>query len=450
MSSSSNQPATLFKRSRLHDDAPSAKRPRFDEQIQPPSPTPKTTVFDVLDHDARYTIFESIASLLNIADIASLSRTCKQLSSFYQALLPAHWNVDRRLRRFVRDPKALRSQMGRHDALISGSFAVQFFERVTWKESDLDIFVEQRQGAIALENHLCKKEDYDFVREGNVQEYLDVNGILSIRTLIMQRPDSTEAKVQLIQTKHQPLLEILRGFYTTLVVNVITWNKAYALFPQPSFVHHKAYMLKPINDYFGKLVAKYDMRGWTSQGIVWPEDKASHGSILEHRRLGDRFTWTVPFNTEGVRHAAQPDSVLEYSNFRLLEATHSPVGTLRASADEFLIPTRNHNLAGFYRVRGGVFKALTLKYRYISADAEGFWYRFAGPRLEKLSYIELYKTASSARPQSLMDDVESDSPLYDLCSKVDRCGIAIPSYDHEIPGWYATWERQLASEAQNT
>ena len=171
---SSSRPSTVFRRSRA------AKRPRLDEPIQPPSLISKTTIFDVLDHNARYTIFDNIASFLDIADIISLSRTCRQLSAVYQALLPAHWNIDRRLRRFVRDPKALRSQIGIHNALISGSFAVQFFERLTWKESDLDIFVEQGQGATALEHYLCIKEDYYFVREGNIDEYIDTNDVLTV------------------------------------------------------------------------------------------------------------------------------------------------------------------------------------------------------------------------------------------------------------------------------
>ena len=281
------------------------------------------------------------------------------------------------------------------------------------------------------------------------EQLLTVN-TTQIRTLIMQRPDSTEAKVQLIQTQYEPLLEILKGFYTTLVVNVITWNKAYALFPQPSFIHHKTYMLKPISDYFGKLVAKYDKRGWTSQALVWPEDEASHGSILDRRRVGDRFTWMIPFDNEGVHHPAKPDSVLEYSTFRLLE-DEDVTDIHRASADGSMIQVENYNRAGFYRVKGGTFQALTLKYRYINTDTDqqSFWFHFAGPRLEKLSFMELYKTPVSARPQQLMDNVERTRKLYELCSEVEGYAIDIPSYDFEIPRWYATWERQQASEAEN-
>ena len=55
--------------------------------------------------------------------------------------------------------------MATHDALISGSFAIQFFERVNWNESDLDIFVEGETGAAEFEQYLCEREGYHFDHE---------------------------------------------------------------------------------------------------------------------------------------------------------------------------------------------------------------------------------------------------------------------------------------------
>lgn len=37
--------------------------------------------------------------------------------------------------------------MGRYDALVSGSAAIQFFDRVLWKEADLDIYIEKGEYA---------------------------------------------------------------------------------------------------------------------------------------------------------------------------------------------------------------------------------------------------------------------------------------------------------------
>ena len=52
--------------------------------------------------------------------------------------------------------------MGQTGALVSGSFAVQYFERVTWEESDLDIFVKGGAGADAFGKYLMETEDYEF------------------------------------------------------------------------------------------------------------------------------------------------------------------------------------------------------------------------------------------------------------------------------------------------
>lgn len=63
----------------------------------------------------------------------------------------------------MHDPVVLRSLMSRLDALVSGSFALQFFERVVWKDSGLDIYVEygrEDETTTMLEQHLVEAEDY--------------------------------------------------------------------------------------------------------------------------------------------------------------------------------------------------------------------------------------------------------------------------------------------------
>lgn len=88
--------------------------------------------------DVRTSLFSS----LDVQSLVRLSATCKQLHSDILAL----WDVNLRLCRFFGDvdtSKAFRSQLGRCNALIAGSFALQFFEGVLWTESDLDIEVQR-------------------------------------------------------------------------------------------------------------------------------------------------------------------------------------------------------------------------------------------------------------------------------------------------------------------
>ena len=44
--------------------------------------------------------------------------------------------------------------MGKNDSLISGGIALQYFERVIWKESDLNIYVQDGPKARALAQYV--------------------------------------------------------------------------------------------------------------------------------------------------------------------------------------------------------------------------------------------------------------------------------------------------------
>lgn len=117
----------------------------------------KLTFFYLLN---LYPVFHGVTSLLPIRDIIALTRTCRGLSKTYQYMLPVQWNIDRTLQRFVNDPCEFRSQMGRHNALVSGSLALQFFERVVWNDSDMDVFITKGDGATEFSRYICRRENY--------------------------------------------------------------------------------------------------------------------------------------------------------------------------------------------------------------------------------------------------------------------------------------------------
>ena len=159
--------------------------------------------------------------------------------------------------------------------------------------------------------------------------------------------------------------------------------------------------------------------------------------MLEPRRLGDKWTWIIPFDQNGISRPNTPDSVLEFSTFDLRKYNYSS-------------PNPGH-----YNIHVRKFTSLVLKYEYVVPTNRGeFWTTFAGPRLERLSMIELWKIPPELRSRSVqkqMDEVLSmqhdlkwaDSIfLYNL-----RLGdIQLPCYDHEIPGWYAEWQRLRSSD----
>ena len=119
----------------------------------------------------------------------ALSSTCSKL---HQASRQ-RWTVDSRLSRFVKSPLCLRSELGRHASLISGSFALQFFAQETWPESDLDIFVEQGVPMICFERYLKEEESYvlDSTVEATDEERqsrYEMGGILQVCHTLLIHP----------------------------------------------------------------------------------------------------------------------------------------------------------------------------------------------------------------------------------------------------------------------
>lgn len=65
--------------------------------------------------------------------------------------------------------------MSQCDAVISGSFAIQFFDDVFWPESDLDLYV-QSEHAENFRKYLCGKEGYVQKAEDCWDSYIALPG----------------------------------------------------------------------------------------------------------------------------------------------------------------------------------------------------------------------------------------------------------------------------------
>jgi hypothetical protein len=57
----------------------------------------------------------------------------------------------------VDDPVAFRNSLGCYSGLISESFAIQFFERVLWLDSDMDVFFDTKHGYHKMVKYLVEK-----------------------------------------------------------------------------------------------------------------------------------------------------------------------------------------------------------------------------------------------------------------------------------------------------
>lgn len=104
-------------------------------------------------------IFDKICSYLNMAEFQSLRQVCKRC--YHVENLQRRFNINRLLCPFVSDVQRFRSELGKHDALISGGFALSFFDLGWSNVPVLDIFVEAGGQTDGLVAYIKNSEGYD-------------------------------------------------------------------------------------------------------------------------------------------------------------------------------------------------------------------------------------------------------------------------------------------------
>lgn len=231
---------------------------------------------------------------------------------------------------------------------------------------------------------------------------------------------NTFTEVQVIATPDIPIRAILEGFYTTVVVNVISWNKAYSVYPLTTFNQYRGYLLKELDEYTSSFVSKYTQRGWKIQELMWPEDRRINHPIQELRRIGDRYTWIIPLDVSNVMWSRTPDFVLEHACFRI-EGTEKDYPSF-ITESEIL----------YYRISASMFVSPALRYRY---TYHASWCYFLGERVTRMASLELRKMKPQDRPpnyQGILEAVDVHRGYNEVFVKPGSWTC----WDSEIPRWY--------------
>lgn len=238
-----------------------------------------------------------------------------------------------------------------------------------------------------------------------------------------QQNRSTE--VYVIATSDIPIHAILNTFFTTLVVNIITWNKAYSIFPLTTFIQKRGYLLRSPDADFASLMVNYTQRGWTIQQSMRPEDPRANQPIRENRRIGDQFTWQIPLDVRKVKSSKTPDAVLEYSTFGFRISRHR-------HWDPFI---EEGNVS--YMIAALLYPCDALRYKYTYSLTD--WRAFMIYEATKLAKHELRKLKPSQRP------LHYNHLLREGSSQFRHSSIEKPEswtyWDSEIPNWYHVWEK---------
>lgn len=83
----------------------------------------------------------ALLARLSPQSLLRLSRTCLSARNAIASYVADAFNINTTLSRFFPDPSSFRSLQARTGTLISGSVALQFFDRTFYPTSDLDIYV---------------------------------------------------------------------------------------------------------------------------------------------------------------------------------------------------------------------------------------------------------------------------------------------------------------------
>lgn len=121
--------------------------------------------------------------------------------------------MDRSLGRFVHDTRHFRMKMRMSGAIVSGGLALQYFSRLTWKESDMDVFVNKHnKGADAIVSYLTKFEGYEKSRKQRVRYSTDYCCFGKVLTFV-RKNEYSKTVVQVIATEEPPVWSVISTFY---------------------------------------------------------------------------------------------------------------------------------------------------------------------------------------------------------------------------------------------
>ncbi|OCH90000.1 hypothetical protein OBBRIDRAFT_693748, partial [Obba rivulosa] len=239
-----------------------------------------------------------------------LARTCRAAHDIVCSYVSHAFSVEALLLRFFPDPLAFRSIQARTGTLISGSAALQFFDRDHYPEADLDLYVYMRAryevGAFLL------AAGYKFEPNSNQNPNFNIavsdpklltrsggytmRGVASVLTFRKPSaaPGREDLKVQMIIAARAPM-EVVLGFHSTCVMNVIAYDKAYSLYPRATFEDRCSLVCRPEGPQQDVALAKYEARGWKMHSLpFFLRHNHRHAFRLGPRSISDADSWAIP------------------------------------------------------------------------------------------------------------------------------------------------------------
>ncbi|KAJ6579172.1 hypothetical protein DFH09DRAFT_913344 [Mycena vulgaris] len=231
------------------------------------------------------------------------------------------WDPDRHFQPWFGDcTEDFRSVLYESGAIVSGSQILQFLDRTTYLNSDMDIFL-RIGGVLTMGNWLeargysrtCDSEDYvnhfKFQRDviqtacrvitGGARLETAVKGVYNYRRFVGSTTDIYNQKIQLVAVDTNPVQHLLFDFHSTAVMNYMSCDTIVSVFPLSTFILRKSYISRTRPESPARISAwkdKYRARGFR---LINKRSRGKHGDLKQGKRTStDRHSWTMTLKGE--------------------------------------------------------------------------------------------------------------------------------------------------------
>ena len=175
---------------------------------------------------------------LDLLSLIRISRTSTCLHSMYLCYRDSAWEPTALYRRWFLQPTSFRRLLRKTNAIVSGSFALQFFDRSYYPESDMDIYL-RCAGAMDVcrwlvgQGYRYVKADHEYGQvplkhQGHIQKAVKNSssidrpllGVYNFKKLLGSSAGYIEILlVQVIVVDTDPIEHVLFGFHSSKKVS---------------------------------------------------------------------------------------------------------------------------------------------------------------------------------------------------------------------------------------
>ncbi|TCD68624.1 hypothetical protein EIP91_010279 [Steccherinum ochraceum] len=369
----------------------------------------------------NHVIHEVIFRYLSPLELLRLCRTCRLARTLIQAFMKRTFNINRFLERYFADPVAFRSLQARTGTLVSGSSALQFLARLFYPESDLDLYVQSacdkevmdwllQEGyvfvpnakqprdldeAIAVAKEGAFRGEFFMVNPHDEYEDDSIEAVYTFTKQIDRGSSVTKLKVQCIVAR-QATMHVILSFHSTCVMNVISHNMAYCLYPRATLHDNRTLVCgSELSPGRPEALKKYEGRGYEVVRIKNHTIPSSLASFPHSgsRYMGDSMCWTVPLDTSGIqgrRHYPEKHPVVSHDPI-VVASWFLAIGADSIHGAEMAFNVFAHNALYFSYV---------LDYGVYDDDMARMVVQFSRER--RLGDQEFMEKLISSRPQKLI------------------------------------------------